>query len=394
MKILCISNYYPPHFEGGYEISVKETMDYMVERGHQVYVLCGHRGLSQAEPMPSKMIPGDVVRALTYIDYQHASFQNKHTVEIHNFRSTIAAINMTNPDIVYIANMKAISIAPVIAVQKRRIPRVFDLGDIWLRTYTAKDKKSRAFRFIKWLLPFTIGGRIYLNPVIVLSDWMKEEVTENYGSRIVYKVPRGISLPEIPLRPTQKPLKYIFAGRIEPLKGLDICIRAIADILKVDPSFPFTLDIYGEEDKDYAEKCKALIQEYGLTSRFHFMGKSTKLRSLLPEYDVMLMPTMAAEAFGRVVIEAMAAKVIVIATNAFGPKEIIQTGVDGYLFERGSHSHLAEIIKKIDAASPIELDQVKTAARQKVQSTYEISLVKKQVEIILENIVNKRTKNR
>ncbi|MDD4310437.1 MAG: hypothetical protein PHO32_08660, partial [Candidatus Cloacimonetes bacterium] len=168
MRILCISNYYPPYFEGGYEISVKESMDYLAEMGHEIFILCGSKGVANPS-LNWEYIPREPVRTLKYINYQHSSFMDKHKVEVFNYKATIKALKQLCPDLVYFGNMKAISIAPVIAAQNLKIPRIFDVGDIWLRIYTSPSLKSRLFRFLKRILPFTVGGDIHLDPVIIVS---------------------------------------------------------------------------------------------------------------------------------------------------------------------------------------------------------------------------------
>ncbi len=390
MKILCISNYYPPYFEGGYEISVKETMDYMNEQSHEVYILCGIKGIDNPSEEIGSIKPNKPLRILRYIDYLNGSFFDKHRVEVFNYRITKSLIQQLHPDIVYLGNMKALSISPVIAIQHLKQPHVFDLGDIWLRTYVTSGFKSRLFRIMKQVLPFTIGGKIHLEPVIVLSKWMESQVAERYGSKEIYVIPRGIRIPEDNPRVLTKPIKYIFAGRIEPLKGLDIIIRALSQILQEKPGFEFTLDIYGEEDPEYGEACRKLIQDLHLDSHFHFMGKSLKLQSIFPDYDVMLMPTLAEEAFGRVIIEAMAQRLIVIATDAYGPKEIISNGSDGFLFERCSSAALAEKIMKLELLPFDEIETIRNQARLKIINNYEISLVKKKIEVILYKILQAR----
>lgn len=384
MKILCISNFYPPFFEGGYEISISESMQYLARQGHTVYVLCGNRGVydQASEPLTFSLDP--IQRKLRYINYSQSSVWNKHRVEKHNYRLTKQACTLLKPDIVYFGNQKAISIAPSLAVQNLDIPHIFDIGDDWLRTYLATGLKARLFRLIKRILPFTIGGTVMLDPVLVPSRWMAEELQAKYSSTTLHIVPRGIEIPLPNPRKLSHPLRFVFAGRIEPLKGLDLVIEA-ARLIDLK-SAQFSVDIYGEEDPDYAPVLHRLIKTYDLSDSFNFMGKSHNLPSILPNYDVLLMPTMAKETFGRVIIEAMAAGLIVIATNAYGPAEIIDHQTDSLLFERGSAPALADAIRGLLDADLQALEHMRQSARHKVDSKYELSLVKKQVENILESM--------
>ncbi|MDY0336514.1 MAG: glycosyltransferase family 4 protein [Candidatus Cloacimonadaceae bacterium] len=387
MKILCISNFYPPYFEGGYEISIQQSMDYLVEHGHKVFVLCGNRGVQIHSDIPLGFTNDRIQRLYHYIDYSHASFLNKHQVEKHNYHLTLTAIKLLKPDLIYFGSLKAISIAPALAVQNQRIPRIYDIGDDWLRSYLGTGLKSTLFRFLKRILPFTIGGNVILDPVLVPSRWMADELQSRYHSQSIHIIPRAVALPPFQ-RTIVQPLRFVFAGRIEPLKGLDILVEAIR-LLK--PKYPeFSVDLYGSEDPDYVIALKAKISSFDLQPRFHFKGKCQDMNAMLSSYDVLLMPTMARETFGRVIIEAMAAGLIVIATNAYGPAEIISDRVDSLLFERADPVALAACIEELLSAPIEHIRKLGNAARAKVASQYEISLVKKGIGIILDSEVQKQ----
>lgn len=388
MKILCISNYYPPFFDGGYEISVKETMDWLATKGHQIYILCGYMGVEKVSYDALKIDEGIPLRILRYIDYINASMRNKHEVEKFNYSITMQIMEFVKPDLVYFGNIKAISIAPVIAVQKTAIPRVFDIGDDWLKTYLGRGVKNSIKRWLKAALPWTIGGKIRLDPVIAISQWIGQEMASKYHSKDVSVIPRGIALPNRNERLLTDKLSFIYLGKIQPLKGLDLIIQASRRIVSQDQNF--VVDVYGEADKSYLQYCQQLIKRLHLGDHFRFKGKIDHPMQILPRYDVLLMPTVSKEPLGRVIIEAMACSLIVIATNAYGPKEIISHKIDGYLFERGSVSALASAILELYNTDRKSLEQIRVNARLKVEQKYEINLVKNQVEKILERIVNQK----
>ena len=391
MKILCISNYYPPHYEGGYELSVKESMDYLSSRGHSVYVLCGHKGLARPKAAKLDFATNDIQRVLRYISYDNASFINKHHVEVHNYRLCLAALKLLKPDIVYMGSQKAISIAPALAVQRSAIARVYDIGDDWMSVYYPKAIHQRFYRWLKRILPFCIGGQVDLNPVICVSKWLAEELKVKYASKQIHIVPRAVALSSYRSRPTFKAHNFIMAGRIEPQKGLHLLIEAAKNVCVTHPQFK--VDIYGDADVDYLKLCRKLIQDYHLEQHFDFKGFSSSMADILPIYDVMLMPTLMREPFGRVIIEAMAAGLIVIASNAYGPAEIIDHGTDSLLFERANPKALAECINTLMDYPDAKLESMRLAAYQKVSTKYELSLVKKRIEEIMEQIVNQSQAN-
>ncbi|HNX02015.1 MAG TPA: glycosyltransferase, partial [Candidatus Cloacimonadota bacterium] len=113
-----------------------------------------------------------------------------------------------------------------------------------------------------------------------------------------------------------------------------------------------------------------------------FHGRIDPIQPEYPKYDVLLMPTLAREAFGRVILEAMIEGLVVIASNHYGPAEIIHHGVDGYLFEPGDIQSLANVIKFVHD-NPDKRDVIGQKAIELVKTKYDNQIVLKQVEEIL-----------
>lgn len=386
MRILCITNLYPPYFEGGYEISVKDNMDYLSRQGHDIYILTGNRRSSDLQDAPVSAIITRPLRALHFIDYQHPGMRNKHRVEKHNYALTLSALDLVTPDLVYFGNQKGISLASVFAVQNQGYPKVFDIGDFWPDSYIGTGLKSRAYRWLKRQLPFTVGGRLDLDPVIAVSDWMIQELSKRYQSRHIYHIPRGVALPIQQIGPIHKPLRFVFAGRIEVNKGLELCIKAAHQVRDLHPDFG--LDVYGDVDPDYIDHLNAQIENLRLGNNIRFRGKYHDVSTILPDYDVLLMPTLAREAFGRIIIEAMSYGLIVIATDAYGPKEIIDSGINGFLVQASSVSALASAILKLYELREDEFNAIRDKARNTVANKYEINKLRATMETTLINISN------
>lgn len=387
MRILGISNYYPPHHEGGYEISVAQTLEHQRARGHQVRVLCGDRGGSG-----EGFDQSGISRSLHYLNYSSGSSLDKHRVERYNYALTQKSIRDFAPDLVYIGSQKALSLAPALAVQDLKVPHIFDIGDIWLKSYLGSGLKSRFYRKIKATLPFTVGGKVVPQPAIVPSVWLKDRLWFDYKVEDVHVVPRGVALAPFRDKEPSSPPAWLFAGRIEPRKGLHLVIEALREIRRTEPEFAFKLDIYGSEDPAYTQDCRRMICEFHLEDCFSFQGRRADMQDVWPQYDVLLMPTLAEEAFGRVIIEAMANGLPVLATGSWGPAEIISDKQDGWLFEPHKEGDLASLLQAITQLPASRLKELGTAARSTVESRYEIALVQKQIDYILDKLMNKNNK--
>jgi N-acetyl-alpha-D-glucosaminyl L-malate synthase BshA len=74
-----------------------------------------------------------------------------------------------------------------------------------------------------------------------------------------------------------------------------------------------------------------LVRKKKLTRDVHFLGKQDRVYQHLGQADLFLLPS-DMESFGLAALEAMACEVPVVATNVGGLPEVVEHGVDGYLF--------------------------------------------------------------
>ncbi|TRX60867.1 glycosyltransferase family 4 protein [Fulvivirga sp. M361] len=133
-------------------------------------------------------------------------------------------------------------------------------------------------------------------------------------------------------------------SRIEHQKGQHLVIEAANKLLKTNNHY----DIYFIGDVMIGEYQKHLESQIEDESRghFHFKGFHTQPLSVMPLFDLIIMPSKN-ETFGLVLAEAMRAGVAVIATNSGGVPEIVDNGKEGLLFEWGNHDQLAQNIEKL-----------------------------------------------
>ncbi len=144
----------------------------------------------------------------------------------------------------------------------------------------------------------------------------------------------------------------LFVGRIEPLKGLDVLIKALA-ILRQDGLFeryPLCLAVIGGDPDASPEKMSAemarvqvLCKRYGLQDLVAFLGKRSQ--ESLPYYysaaEAVVMPSHY-ESFGMVALESMACGTPVVASQVGGLAFLVQDGVTGYTVPSGDPKALAQ----------------------------------------------------
>lgn len=126
----------------------------------------------------------------------------------------------------------------------------------------------------------------------------------------------------------------LFVGRIQPLKGVDVAVRALAAIERDDARLWIVGGASGRGGDDEVRRLHALIDELGVTDRVVFTPPVP--HHLLSTYyraaDVCLVPSRS-ESFGLVALESAACGVPVVASAVGGLLTLVEHGHSGYLVE-------------------------------------------------------------
>ncbi len=371
MRILTVTNYYPPYFIGGYEVACKETMDFLKSKGHEVIVLTSNYIQDNDED-------NYVLRTMKLIDYNKTSKIQKEITEYKNYKTLSNTLKVIKPDLVYFWSLRGVGINIIKAVEEQKIAKVFEIGDFWMYGYMQPSIKKT----IKSLIPFLNYKDIQISPAICVSQWLKKEMHEVYNSQTTYMYPNATYIPHN-IQQSNKKIKFIFSGRIDKEKGLDIAIKALVQFAYKYPKSNFTFDIYGNGNEAYMKECKKLAEPIKVQTTF--IGKVQSKKQIYGGASILLMPTRMREPFGLVIIEAMAHKCAVIATNAYGPAEIINDGENGLLFDIHSLNDLFLKIEKLYFDSQL-LKEIQENAYKHVSKNYSLVNVKSKVENLLQDI--------
>lgn len=151
------------------------------------------------------------------------------------------------------------------------------------------------------------------------------------------KIDRDATLSRFEIDP--KRTVFLFVGRVDHEKRLDILLRAMSQLQRDD--IQLVIAGHGTEK----EKLEALAKELELGERVHFAGfiPREELPALLNSVDIFTMPS-EAELLSIASLEAMACGRPVLLANAVALPELVTVGVNGYLFEPGNPTDAARYI--------------------------------------------------
>jgi glycosyltransferase involved in cell wall biosynthesis len=223
------------------------------------------------------------------------------------------AIRAVGPDVV-LSFLAKINLTPVLAT------RGLDLGVIVSeRNNPDRQAVSPIWRWLRHRL-YGIADRLVTPSQGVM---MSLPASVRARGRVI---PNPVDLPE-PRARGAAGHTLVAAGRLENQKGFDLLLQAFAQVANDHPEW--RLVIWGEGTG--RGQLEALRDSLGLAGRVSLPGLTERPGQWVEDADLFVLSSRF-ESFGNVVTEAMAAGLpMVVADCPWGPGEIVQHGVDGWL---------------------------------------------------------------
>lgn len=397
MRILLLSNLYPPYVEGGAEILAGEIAAGLEHLGHEVMVLTSSYGLLNTAQ------DGHIWRTLQIAPTAHFDrhrppwqqldqpfnyYRRYHSSA--NARELQRMVAATKPDLLYTWEITGIGVNSLLkALSDLKVPIVFHLGSYWLLYARSPETEQSRLR-TRWLKQWLIGtvSSLTWTSLIAVSATVKQKyVQAGFDSErieVIYNGidPRFLALPRLESSrstdTTKESIQLLFVGRLRVEKGVLVLLKAL-DLLVNEQGWmnsgapALHLNIFGDGDEAYISELRAFLREKHLTQAVTFHGNVPQ-NELIGHYDssdILLVPSLWQEPFGLVLVEAMARGLPVIASNVGGPTEILTHEKNGLLIEPDDERALASAIRHL-LENPGKRTQLGQAARVTVQERFTI----------------------
>lgn len=376
LKILVISNYYPPDAIGGYEMVCADVVNRLVSRGSTVTVLTKTKtGLPS-----SRSTHLSVLRKLFHTfppsDPNRASFRLylRHIWRDVWNRFLVARFSRSwKPDIVLVFNASGLG-APLLEwlhSSRCKAPVVHDISDEWLLFAYQQDAWFCLARRDVWFLVKRVirdsiiwFGRFFLprkpralalRQSYFTSDYLKQKFLAGGEAEAVSApvIHRGIRFSSTKDNGIRKPGSILCASRLCAEKGLHVLLRAL--------SLPLTaseveLTVAGKEmDDEYRKELARLIAELPANCRVNMVGHVShpEVQVLLRNHAIFAFPVTWDEPFSLVLLEAMHAGIAIVSTATGGSKEVLRHDENALVVERNDADDLAAALNRLLTNEPL-----------------------------------------
>ena len=220
--------------------------------------------------------------------------------------------------------------------------------------------------------------RLYMERIgvrIAVSEEARRTLIEHHGGDAVI-IPNGVETASfrsaLPLErweaSADRPV-IVFLGRLdEPRKGLSIFAGAIGSVLERCPGARFLIAGRGD-----APDIRQAVARFGESVSFLGGISDEEKESLLAGASIYVAPQTGGESFGIVLVEAMAARTAVVASDIPAFRAVLEDGRAGALFETGSSESLAATLIDL-LGDPGRLDELSEAG-QRASAQYDWEVV-------------------
>lgn len=388
MKVLVISNLFPPDAIGGYEMGCGQVVDSLRARGHDVRVLT-------TAPRVPVASPSHVLRTLRltdlWVEYTHfrsapvtlqLAEAESHGINAFNVHALLATLESFSPDVVYPWALTGVGGLSLMAcLHHLRIPWAWHLMD---------DVPASLCK---------LGGRVVPALARQLEDQLRghclacssqliEEI-ERKGIRLrgeIEIVPNWVAGPVPPVRNAF----YRAGGGLRIVasaahigrtydKGMDILVKAAA-LLKERGFKKFSLDIYGKIDDS---SCGDLIKTYRVSEVVRLRGSlnQSDLIAAYQDYDVFAFPARLREPCAFAPLEAAPSGCVPIMGQLGGNSEWFVHGVHCLKVQR-SPQGFADVLGAV-LEGRIDLEPIGRRAAAVVRHDFHLERIIPKIEQIL-----------
>src|SRR5260221_554903 len=430
VKILVLTNFYPPHHAGTFDFRVQTLTDALQSRGHTMHVLTSKHGMNIEQtggPVERRLLLNGV--------YEHPAVTRMgelRSLEMANHNILNETIAAFQPDLIHVHSLLGLSKSLIFALRHARLPTVYDVADYWLAEDMRADPWLRWWnrpggpalpRF--WRACLELAGR--RNPLDSQAPTRMvkgyDRIPEVYGEAAerVNAVPNSISAfrfdrlyfcsqalreateqagfrvshaeviyPGIPtqqyvgeMKPASAPVsKFLIVGRLDAKSGALTALKALEAARGRQSKA--SLSIYGQGDSDYIAGVRSYIAMHQLPVDFLPVSNINRdLPAVYRRHDALLHTCEWNEPFALKPLEAMASGFPVIGTEVGGVREIFRHGENALTYPPGDVEALAARLEELQSRPDLRC-QIAETAQQEVLSKYNETAVTDRIENYLQ----------
>lgn len=357
MKISFISNIFPPHVRGGYELGCQSIARAFARRGHEVEILTSASTGQLARAGSETTLP---VHEIFEPVYWYEESLDQRAKENGNWRRSRAEafggliignvlalenhFRLHQADVIWMFNPLGLGtigiLETILAFPARCLITLMDNIDTTVSHYQQRIFMEARYRRAKRQISAISCSRK------TLID--NQQIGTYRSHRVIYNAIDFSAVPNSRRQSLLGKTRFVYFGQVAEAKGVLQVIRGAAALLRSQPAAAFEIDIIGRASPDFANQMAAEVSSQGLENFVKLTGFTEReaLMSRLQTYDAAIMLLSDAEPFAYSVLEAAAAGLTVVLTSGSGNAESFPDGYPLLVKDREDSLEIAAIMAR------------------------------------------------
>jgi glycogen synthase len=375
VRLLVVSNLYPPAVLGGYEVECQVVVDALRARGDDVTVLTGDRDAATTPREPG------VRRDLTFLTSDPRGSLRAPAAALRGAETMRRTLEELRPDLVWIWNGAQLPQAALVTALRSPFPVAFRVCEAWFGELWRTDQFLRHLYGTDtglrraWALALRSLNRhpslrvdvherhsahVVWNSRALMDHAGVPEVIEALTQQVLHTTAARGPLFAAAQRRAPNPLEppvIAFVGRANAAKGVDVAVDAVIE-LKRRHGIAATLALAGAAEPRDRSAMNARVAAAGMppgTLRWLGIVDPSEVVELFETAAATVVVSVAFDAFPQVCIEAALARVPVVGSDAGGIPECLLPDEHALIVPRGdagaTASALAQVITDPEATA-------------------------------------------
>jgi glycosyltransferase involved in cell wall biosynthesis len=387
VKILVLSNLYPPYVLGGYEILCGQVTEQLRARGHDITVLTTRIPDGQHDAAPDAAgADYPVLRPLEpYLPFDRPAVRMRRRVRHvgrHNAEATRRVLARERFDLVFVWSQLRLTVGPLRVLRAQSVPTAITLNDEHLAAALPVALRHDPRGIAAYLLDRTLFRRDMLPSldfasITCISERLKRDLLRRCvrvpHAKVIYQ---GIPVERFPVKDQPgaigSPLRLLYVGQLHAYKGVHTLIEGAHRLVERLGGAEVNVMIIGDGPADYRAQLADAARAG--PARVELVGK--RQHDALPqsyrEHDIFVFPSAWAEPFGLTHLEAMASGTPVVSTNDGGHAELLRDGENALVFPKGDAGALAERLARLVEQPDLAL-RLAAEARRDVEQQFSLT---------------------
>ena len=383
MRLLLITNLYPPQELGGYGRCMADFAWGLEQRGHTLQVLSSdapYLGSSSAgpsaEPVDRRLrLKGSFQGGVHQLQDPAA----RAIIDAHNQALLNHWLGQGSWDGILLGNLDLLGTELLDPLLASDLPLLHHIGFV-TPPYPPEQMPDRSSRY-----------RV-LAASAAVRQCLKDAGMDIDDAAVIYPGARvdlfgetrlGRPLPPAPDGTAGRPLRVCFAGLQMGSKGPHTLLEALLPLKQKGIAVHVML-AGGTFQADYAQQLRQFCTNHQLNSQVDFLPQLNRdqLARFFQLNHVCVFPSLHPEAFGIVAAEAMASGLALVSTGVGGASEVFEHGISGLHYPAGNSMALAERLERL-ARDPALLLRLQRAGEQRVRTKFSVNASVDQLEALL-----------